>query len=134
MTTPLRTLLFAAAVKDVLAPKLPLILVDLATGEVVYATDVSAATFGYEVRELVGLPIELLVPQEARDQHAIWRKGMPKSEGLSLMGKGRQVHGIKKNGDRFPVSVALTSMEVEGRDYEAALIVDLTQILEAKGG
>lgn len=129
MSTPLRTLLFATAVKDVLGPKLPVILVDLETGEVVYATDSSAGIFGYEAKELIGLPVELLVPHEFRDQHKLWRGARERSEGLSVMGKGRQVYGVKKNGVKFPASVTLTSMEVEGKSYDAALIVDLTSIL-----
>lgn len=125
----IRTLMFAIAIKDALWPLLPIVAIDVETGEIVYVNKYSASVFGYRIEELIGQQIEKLVPPPYRDGHVLWRKNLVAAR-FHLMGMGRRVHGIRKSGDVFPASVTLSSVEVEGRTYGVVLIVDLTGIVE----
>ena len=118
--------------KDAAWPVLPVILADTNTGEIVYVSRYAADTFGYAVTELLGQPVEVLLPEALRTAHARWRADveLPKTR---LMGVGRQVYGRKKDGTTFPAHVGLTGAVVAGRKIGIAFVIDLTGVVDAGG-
>ena len=138
MGSELKNLAHEVAARDAAWPVLPIVMADTQTGEIVYASKFAAAIFGYEPEELVGGNIENLVPMELRTAHAMWRKDVqtPKTR---LMGVGRQVMGVRKDGSLLPVHVSLTAVESLGRGIGVAFVTDLTGVImshnatEAKG-
>lgn len=118
---------YEISAKDAAWPVLPIIMADTQTGEIVYVSQFAAATFGYEVEELVGKPIEVLIPEKIRDAHTRWRRDV-NTPNTRLMGVGRQIQGRRKSGRTFPCHVGLTSMKVLGKTIGIAFVIDLTGV------
>jgi PAS domain S-box-containing protein len=115
------------AAKDAAWPVLPIVMADLETGEIVYASKFAADIFGYTPDELVGNTLEMLVPEELQASHAQWRQdaSVPRTR---LMGVGRHVKGRRKDGTLFPVIITLTAMTAMGRSVGIAFVTDLTGV------
>ena len=128
----LTALTYEITAKDSAWPLLPIIMADTLTGEIVYASKFAADLFGYAPEELLGRPIEGLVPEALRDMHSRWRQeaSVPKTR---LMGVGRQITGRRKDGTLFPVHVGLTEMKALGRSIGVAFVIDLTGITLGAG-
>ena len=63
--------------------------------------------FGYERVELIGRPVEMLVPQRVRSNHAGDRDEFFAHSERRAMGKGRDLTGVRKDGTEFPVEIGL---------------------------
>lgn len=64
--------------------------------------------FGYPRHELIGQPIEMLVPQELRSAHQAHRAGYVGAARTRQMGPGLDLRGVRKDGSEFPISVSLS--------------------------
>jgi PAS domain S-box-containing protein len=83
--------------------------------------------FGYDREEMLGQPVEMLVPQRYRDGHPKLRQGyFQKSEARS-MGAGRDLFGQRKDGSEFPVEVGLNPALTHRGPVVFAAIVDITE-------
>jgi PAS domain S-box-containing protein len=122
---------YELAAKDAAWPKLPILMADLQTGEIVYCSPFAAHVFGYEPAELLGGSVEELVMPELREAHARWRQdaSVPKTR---LMGVGRHIIGRRKDGTPIPVHIGLTAARVTGRDIGVAFVIDLTGIIQLR--
>jgi PAS domain S-box-containing protein len=129
MTSSLERVVLETSAKDAAWPLLPVVLADLDTGEILYASTPLATVFGYgDAAELTGKPIETLVPEPLRSQHVVWRKDVFTPQ-ARFAGQGRKVTGRRKDGGEFPVQILLTSIAVPGRRVGVAIVADLTGIL-----
>jgi PAS domain S-box-containing protein len=82
--------------------------------------------FGYTREELLGQPIELLVPHRLRAQHPGYRTeffGDPKTRS---MGVGRDLYGVRKDGTEIPVEIGLNPIETDEGLFVLASVVDIT--------
>jgi PAS domain S-box-containing protein len=84
------------------------ILVVDAEGTIFLANRQAAVMFGWEISELIGRPVEMLVPQESRVRHAALRGGYGAHPETRPMGEGRILHGIRKDQAKFPVEISLS--------------------------
>jgi PAS domain S-box-containing protein len=80
--------------------------------------------FGYGPGELLNQPLERLVPEASRHQHARMRHDYLKSPAVRAMGAGLDLHGVRKDGGTFPVEVSLASFSEDGRVFVQATVVD----------
>lgn len=72
--------------------------------------------FGYTRAELLGLPVETLIPERFRIAHPGHRKGYDAQPGIRPMGIGLELYGRRKDGSEFPVDIMLSPVETaEGR-------------------
>jgi PAS domain S-box-containing protein len=84
--------------------------------------------FGYRREELLGQPIELLVPPRFRGDHAAHRAGYFDKPRVRQMGLGMQLFGQRKDGTEFPVEVSLSPLQAEdGRTLVSSAIRDVTE-------
>src|SRR5262245_65903266 len=67
--------------------------------------------FGYSRKELLGRPVEMLVPERFRGQHAAHRERFSASPEVRVMSAGRELFGRRKDGSEFPVEIALSPVE-----------------------
>jgi PAS domain S-box-containing protein len=67
--------------------------------------------FGYRRDELIGMPVETLVPQAARGQHAQHREAYAQHPQPRAMGMGLELRGRRKDGQEFPVEISLSPLE-----------------------
>ena len=95
-------------------------------GSIVLVNPAAEKMFEYTAPELVGQPIEILIPQKYRQGHVGLREGFHKAPQDRVMGHGRDLHGTKKNGDNFPVEVSLSYYKRNNEPYVIAFIIDIT--------
>jgi PAS domain S-box-containing protein len=65
------------------------------------------AMFGYQESELIGQPIEVLLPERVRDRHIGHRAAIHSRPTIRPMGAGLELHGRRKDGSEFPVDIML---------------------------
>ena len=63
--------------------------------------------FGYRRAELIGQPVEMLVPQRMRPHHADDRAKFLAHSESRAMGKGWDLYGVCKDGQEFPLEIGL---------------------------
>ena len=82
--------------------------------------------FGYSRSELLGQPVEILVPERFGSHHPHLREGFM-SEPLSRpMGAGRDLYARRKDGSEFPVEIGLNPIETEEGPMVLSAIVDIS--------
>ncbi len=83
--------------------------------------------FGYGREEILGRPIEVLVPVAFRDRHRSALQGAGKSGEVKLAGKLLEMTGLHKDGHEFPLELSLSSWVSRGRTYFSAVLRDITE-------
>lgn len=82
--------------------------------------------FGYSREELLGKPVDLLVPEAARMGHAAFRRGFLDDPSVRAMGVGRDLHGRRKDGSEVPLEIGLTPVVTEEGLFVLSSIVDIS--------
>ncbi|MBI5288020.1 MAG: PAS domain S-box protein [Chloroflexi bacterium] len=85
------------------------------------------AMFGYERGELVGQPVNILVPDEFRTTHEHHRRDFARRPGTRPMGVGLELWGRRKDGSLFPVEISLSSLVRGAQMYVTSVIRDLSE-------
>ncbi len=83
--------------------------------------------FGYTRDELIGQPVEILVPDRYRSQHTAHRSGFFGQPRARAMGAGLQLHGRRRDGSEFPVEISLSPLETEEGTFVTGAIRDATE-------
>jgi anti-anti-sigma factor len=83
--------------------------------------------FGYEHGELIGQPIESLVPADLRAAHRGHRAAYAQAPTARPMGVGAQLVGLRKDGATFPVQVSLSPVPTATSHLTLAVIRDVTE-------
>jgi len=83
--------------------------------------------FGYGKEELLGHPIEMLVPERFRSGHTHHRQSFFSESSSRVMGAGHELLGLHKDGHEVPIEIGLTSYEGSDGQSTLALIVDITE-------
>jgi PAS domain S-box-containing protein len=94
-------------------------------GSVVEANPSAAGLFGSTRAELVGQPVEHLLPEAAREGHRRHRESYGEKPESRPMGAGLELVGIRKDGTRFFADVSLTPIEGQAGDV-IAVVRDVT--------
>jgi len=95
-------------------------------GEIVLANPASEKLFSYSKEEMLGKPIELLIPSRYTQQHHKHLDKYSKNPHARSMGIGMDLNGLKKNGEEFPVEISLSPFENQEGKFVIAFIIDIT--------
>lgn len=96
-------------------------------GVIAHANVQTERLFGYAHGELVGQPIEILVPSRRRDLHRQHRAEFSRAPTSRMMGMGRGLYGLRKDGSEFPVEIGLNP-SLDGDDGTVlAVIADISE-------
>jgi PAS domain S-box-containing protein len=82
--------------------------------------------FGYRREELLGKPIEMLIPERLRERHPDYVKSFGSERRARAMGLGRSLYGLRKDGSEFPVEVGLSPVETDQELLILSAIVDIS--------
>ena len=82
--------------------------------------------FGYSRDEMLGKPVEMLVPERYRPNHPGLRTSFFANPVSRPMGAGRDLYGLRKDGSEFPVEIGLNPIETEEGTMVLSAIVDIS--------
>ncbi|HEU4382228.1 MAG TPA: PAS domain-containing sensor histidine kinase [Anaeromyxobacteraceae bacterium] len=102
-----------------------MVIVDQADGRIVHVNCVAEELFGYAREELIGQPVEVLLPSRYREAHRGHREGYGAAPRTRPMGLGLDLAGLRKGGDEFPAEIGLSPLEAEGGRYAITAIRDV---------
>jgi PAS domain S-box-containing protein len=141
--SPIQTdsgLLVSAAIRDITAQKRAqqriLTLLDSAPdamvvagedGRIVLVNSQTEKLFGFERSELLGQPVEVLVPERFWAEHRKHRSKYIEHAQVRPMGAGYELYGVSKDGTEFPVEISLSPQQTDDGVLVSSTIRDVTQ-------
>jgi PAS domain S-box-containing protein len=103
-----------------------------ADGRIVLVNAEAERLFGYQRAELVGQPVEILVPEAVRAAHSVHRAGYLASPRRRPMGAGLSLSGRRRDASIFPAEISLSAIDTDEGVLVAAAIRDVTAQLRLK--
>jgi PAS domain S-box-containing protein len=96
-------------------------------GRITLANTQTERLFGFSRSELLGQPIEILLPERYRDAHPGLRLGFFEHPTTRAMGAGRDLYGRRKDGSEVPIEIGLNPIETAEGTVVLASIIDITE-------
>jgi len=97
------------------------------TGCVVLANRRMEIMFGYGHGELIGRPLNVLIPERYRARHDELRVAFQQGPQGGPMGAGREFFGVRKDGGEFPIEVQLNPINTKSGSLVLAAVMDITE-------
>ncbi|MBL9039005.1 MAG: GAF domain-containing protein [Archangium sp.] len=98
-----------------------------ARGQIVLVNSQTETLFGYARAELVGRPIEALVPVRLRANHPRSRAGYVNAPSTRPMGAGLNLFAVRKDGTEFAAEISLSPIDTPEGKLVAAAVRDVTE-------
>ncbi len=96
-------------------------------GRIVLVNGQAERMFGYTRDQLLGRPVETLLPERVHGRHEGHRDGYLEDPRTRPMGVGLELAGRRRDGSEFPVDISLSAIETEDGTLATAFIRDITQ-------
>lgn len=95
-------------------------------GQIIWCNEELCVQFRSAARDLIGIPIERLLPERFRQNHVLFRKVYTGKPMARPMGTGRALHGLRADGTEFPVEIGLRPLDTSDGPRFVATVVDIT--------
>ena len=102
-----------------------MVIVDQASGDIVHVNHLAEELFGYRREELVGRPVETLLPSRLFEAHRRHREAYATAPHTRPMGSGLELVGLRRDGREFPAEVSLSPLAAGDRGYAIAAVRDV---------
>ena len=96
------------------------------SGSIVLCNAATEKIFGYQREELLGRPVEMLIPEGSHAAHRQHRTNYWNRPITRPMGKSLTLHAQRKDGSRFPVEISLSPVRSDDGFRVTAIIRDVT--------
>jgi PAS domain S-box-containing protein len=96
-------------------------------GRIVLINTQTEKLFGYKREELLGQPVEVLVPERFWNHHQAYRGNYMVNPQARAMGAGSELYGLKKDGTEFPVEISLSPQQTDEGILVSSTIRDITE-------
>lgn len=96
-------------------------------GTILLFNPAAESIFGYASMEVIGKNVTTLMPQPYRDQHDGFLKRFRETGKASIIGLGREVVGLKSDGERFPIFLSVGEIAGGSKERYVGLIRDLSE-------
>lgn len=95
--------------------------------KIIFFNEGAESIFGYGADEVMGQPLERLIPERFRASHASHVRAFGRSEVKARrMGERGQILGLRKNGEEFPAEAAISHLSQSGKRVYAVVLRDVT--------
>jgi PAS domain S-box-containing protein len=98
-----------------------------AAGRIVLVNARTEKLFGYARGEVIGQPVEMLIPAALRERHVAHRATYMAAPRVRSMGQGLDLAGLRKDGTEFPVEVSLSFVETDEGVRVIAFVTDISE-------
>ncbi|HEY8213097.1 MAG TPA: PAS domain S-box protein [Methylocystis sp.] len=96
-------------------------------GVVLSMNPAAAKLFGFTPSEVIGQNVRMLMPEPDRGKHDSYISEYRRTGAPKIIGIGRQVEGMRKDGSIFPMELGVSVAETQGKRVFVGLIHDLSQ-------
>lgn len=87
----------------------------------------ASKVFGYKAKEVMGKNVSILMPEPDRSKHDTYIRNYVHGGPASIIGIGREVTGLRKNGEEFPMHLGVGEMMLRGQRHFVGSISDLSE-------
>jgi diguanylate cyclase (GGDEF)-like protein/PAS domain S-box-containing protein len=101
-------------------------------GIIKMANQLARSLFRYQPHQLVGLPIETLIPERFHQNHSGFRRQYINDPKQRMMGVGRDLFALRQDGTEFPAEIALNPVKTAAARFVMVAVVDITERIEAE--
>ncbi|MDJ1008124.1 MAG: PAS domain S-box protein [Paracoccaceae bacterium] len=102
------------------------IVISDADGTILEANRSAHEVFGYEPGILIGRSVNTLMPDEVGDRHGGFMSAYLETGETEIIGVGRDLDGVRADGSRFPLHLAIGHARIDGRDMFVGILHDLS--------
>jgi PAS domain S-box-containing protein len=117
----------ASKLKAILESTLDAIITIDAAGLIVTTNPAAEALFGYSAEEFIGRNVRFLMPEPYRSEHDGYIHNYLSTGERKIIGIGREVSGQRRDGSVFPMQLAVSEFQIDGRRHFTGIIHDLSQ-------
>ena len=96
-------------------------------GKIAIVNAQAETMFGYQRNEMLGQPVEELLPNRVRERHVQHREGFAKTPSLRPMGVGLRLAARRRDGSEFPVEISLSPVNSANGRFVSSVIRDVTR-------
>ena len=96
-------------------------------GKIQFVNPALEDKFGYTSNEIIGQNVNVLMPHPYKKQHDGYIKNYKRTGEKKIIGIGREVSAIKKNGEVFPIDLTISEFHEEGKKMFAGIMIDVSQ-------
>jgi two-component system, LuxR family, sensor kinase FixL len=101
-------------------------------GQIESANPATCKIFGYTTAEMMGQNITMLMPTPHREQHDGYLDNYKRTGIRKIIGIGREVKGVKKDGTQFPFWLSVSEVLLENRRLFTGIVHDMTEQKKAE--
>jgi two-component system sensor kinase FixL len=101
-------------------------------GMIGFVNQATEDMFHYSAEELIGQPVTMLMPEPYKSQHQQFLRNFLDGRDAKIIGIGRELSAVTREGDVFPVYLAVNEIKTGERSYFAGIVRDLSEQKEAQ--
>ena len=96
-------------------------------GRVQLFTPAAERIFGWPAGEVLGRNINMLMPEPFHSRHDHYLASYLHTGKASIIGRGREVTGLRRNGEQFPMRLAIGEVHIDGQPLFVGFVSDISQ-------